>query len=90
MPQSLSRVVIHLIFGTRHRRPWPEEARVRDQHYRYSAKTLNTLDRTPSRINGVEDHIYLLFGLSRNGAIKTVVGVFKSDSSKWIKTMGSE
>ena len=90
MPQSLSRVVVHLIFSTKHRQPWLKDASVRDELYRYTATTLNTLDCTPIKINGVEDHIHLLFGLSRNHAIKRVVGEVKSDSSKWLKTNGDE
>ena len=90
MPQSLSRVIVHLIFSTKHRQPWLKDASVRDELYRYTATTLNTLDCTPIKINGVEDHIHLLFGLSRNHAIKTVVGEVKSDTSKWIKTKGDE
>lgn len=90
MPQSLSRVVVHLVFSTKHRQPWLKDAGVRDEPFRYTATTLKTLDCTPIKVNGVEDHIHLLFGLSRNHAIKKVVGEIKSDSSKWIKTRESE
>ena len=90
MPQSPSRVVVHLIFSTKHRQPWLKDADVRDELYRYTATTLKTLDYTPIKINGVEDHIHLQFGLSRNHAIKKVVSEIKSDSSKWIKTKGNE
>ena len=85
MPQSLSRVDVHLIFSTKNRQPSLKDAGVRDELYRYAATTLNTLDCTPIKINGVEDHVHLLFGLSRNHAIKKVVGEVKSDSSAWIK-----
>ena len=90
MPQSLSRVVVHLIFSTKNRQPLLKDAGVRDELYRYAAKTLSTLDCTPIKINGIEDHIHFLFGLSRNHAIKKIVGEIKSDNSKWIKTKGDE
>jgi putative transposase len=90
MPQSLCRVVVHLVFSTKNRKPWLRDPRICDELYRYVAATLKTLDCTPIKINGVEDHVHVLFGLSRNHPIKKIVGEVKSDSSKWIKTKGGQ
>ena len=90
MPQSLCRVVVHLIFSTKSRKSWLKNANVRDELSRYLATTLKSLDCSPIKMNGVEDHMHALFGLSRNHPIKKVVGEIKSDSSKWIKTKGDQ
>jgi REP element-mobilizing transposase RayT len=41
-------------------------------------------------VGGVEDHVHILFGLSRIHPISKVVEIVKKSSSKWIKTKGAE
>jgi putative transposase len=38
------------------------------------------------KTGGVEDHVHLLFGLSRTRTIAEVVESIKTSSSKWVKT----
>ena len=56
--------------------------------YKYLATSLKSLDSPSIIVNGVSDHVHILCRLSRNHAIKTVLGNIKADSSKWIKTKG--
>jgi putative transposase len=87
MPQSLSRVLVHLVFSTKNRAPVlaPE---LRAELYPYLATVLRDNDCPPLQVGGVEDHIHLLFGLSRTAAIAKVVEIVKTSSSKWLKTKG--
>ena len=39
-------------------------------------------------IGGVEDHVHLLFPLSKNHSLAKIVEEVKKGSSKWIKTQG--
>ena len=41
-------------------------------------------------INGISDHLHTFFSLSRVVTIADPVGEVKTQSSKWIKTKGSE
>ena len=85
MPQSLSRVLVHLVFSTKNREPLltPE---VRAELFPYLSVVLNN-DGCPSlRVGGVADHVHLLFGLSRTRTIAEVVENVKTSSSKWVKT----
>jgi REP element-mobilizing transposase RayT len=52
------------------------------------AQVLQTLDCPALIINGTEDHVHVLFSLSRQHAIKTIVEKMKADPSKWIKSKG--
>ena len=88
MPQSLARVYVHLVFSTKHRTPWLKDAGVRDELYRYMATILIGLESPAILINGVEDHVHVLFTLSRNYAIKKIVQDAKADTSLWIKKKG--
>ena len=89
MPQSLSRMVIHLVFSVKHREPHLRNPEVRKKLHAYMAGTLQSLECEPILLNGVEDHIHVLCNLSRNLAIAKVVEELKKSSSKWIKTQGS-
>ncbi len=89
MPQSLARFHIHLVFSTKNREPLIIDT-VRDSLHRYMATVLQNLGCAPVLINSVEDHIHLLFDLSRTVAISQAVEDVKKSSSKWIKTQGPE
>ena len=41
-------------------------------------------------INSVEDHVHILFELSRTVTVSETVEIAKKSSSKWIKTQGTE
>src|SRR6476661_486139 len=87
MPQSLSRILVHLIFSTKNRGPvlTPE---IRAELQPYLAVVLREDDCPPLQVGGVEDHVHLLFGLSRTRTVAQVVENVKTSSSKWIKTKG--
>ncbi len=87
MPQSLSRVLVHLIFSTKNREPVLSPA-IRDELFPYLAVVLSNDGCPPVRVGGVADHVHLLFGLSRTRSIADVVENVKTSSSKWVKTRG--
>jgi REP element-mobilizing transposase RayT len=85
MPQSLSRVLVHLVFSTKNRAQVLVPA-IRAELHPYLAVVLKN-DNCPSlQVGGVEDHVHLLFALSRTRTIAQVVENVKTSSSKWLKT----
>lgn len=89
MPQSLSRLLVHLVFSTKNRLPILKPD-VQDDLHRYLVGTLNNNDCCAIRVGGVEDHVHLFFGMSRTHSIAAIVETVKTSSSKWIKTQGSQ
>ena len=87
MPQSLARLHIHLVFSTKHREPWITEG-VRETLHGYMASVLENMGCTPVLLNSMEDHVHILFDLSRTVAVSQAVEDVKKSSSKWIKTRG--
>jgi putative transposase len=85
MPQSLARVVVHLVFSTKHRQPFLD-ADVRPKVFAYMATIVRNLECECYRVGGVEDHVHLAIRLSRKTSIADLVRVLKASSSKWIKT----
>ncbi len=89
MPQSLSSILIHLIFSTKHRDPYITPKIERELHP-YMASIFRSLKSPVLALDGMPDHIHALFALSRVISIADLVEEVKTDSSKWIKTKGLE
>ena len=84
MPQSLARIIGHIIFSTRNRDRWlPPE--VRPELYGYMAGILKETGSPPILIGGTEDHVHVLCGLSKNLAPCQIVQQLHESSSKWLK-----
>src|SRR3989442_10292846 len=89
MPQSLAKVLVHVVYSTKGRRPWLQDEEMRKQLYAYKATILrNNVDTPALIINGVEDHIHALCLLSRKFAIKDVIEEAKTETTKWLKKQG--
>jgi putative transposase len=89
MSQSLANNLIHLVFSTKHRELWLNDA-VRPALHAYLATVFKNLKCPVLILNSVEDHIHILFFLHRTVALATVVEDAKKSSSKWIKTQSAE
>ena len=87
MAQSLARLLVHLVFSTKDRMPLirPE---IETDLYAYMGGTLKQLECVPILIGGTEDHVHVLFALSRGRAVSEVVEKLKTASSKMVKTRG--
>jgi putative transposase len=81
MPQSLAKILIHLIYSTKNREPFLIDG-LRDELHRYSAAILKELGSPAVLINSVEDHVHILFSLSRTESISHVVQETKTGTSK--------
>ncbi len=89
MPQSLSSILVHLIFSTKNREPFITP-QIESELHPYMAKIFRALKSPSLTIDGTSDHLHILFSLSRVIAIADLVEEVKTESSKWIKTKGPE
>lgn len=88
MPQSLARVLVHLVFSTKNRVPLLT-SEIRAELHPYLSVVLNNDGCVSLRVGGVEDHVHLFFALSRTRTISQIVENVKTSSSKWLKTKGA-
>jgi len=85
MPQSLSRMLIHLVFSTKYRQPLISES-IEPELYAYIAKILyDECDSPAEIIGGDKDHLHILLVMSRTRTIAQIVELIKKRSSKRIK-----
>jgi putative transposase len=85
MPQSLSNIVIHLIFSTKDRQPILQED-VRPDLHRYLAAVLKNMGCPAITIGSQPDHVHVLFNLGKTQSVSDVAEEIKKSSSRWIKT----
>ena len=85
MPQSLARVVLHVVFSTKNRIPFLKDADLRSRLHAYMAGVLQNIGCEPILVNGVEDHVHILCNFSRTVTVASLVEEAKKNSSKWIK-----
>ena len=89
MPQSLSLVLIHVIFSTKDRAPFLKPT-VRPKLHAYLATVARNLDCECFLVGGVEDHVHLALGLSRTITIAKLVEHLKTSSTIWLKTQSPD
>jgi putative transposase len=88
MGQSLSSILVHLVFSTKNRRAYLTP-KIQKELYPYLATVFRNAKCPTLAINGMEDHIHILFALSRTKTIADMVEEAKTSTSKWIKAKGS-
>ena len=88
MPQSLARVVLHLVFSTKNRVPFLVDPALRPRLYAYMASVLQNIGCEPVLLNGTEDHVHILCNLARTVTIAKLVEEVKTEPAKWIKKEG--
>ena len=88
MSQSLSNIIVHLVFSTKNRRQLLRDSE-RSQVHAYMAGILKNNDSPLIEINSVTDHVHILFVQSKNHAPAKIIEQLKSSSSGWIKEVGS-
>ncbi|MFN4908041.1 MAG: IS200/IS605 family transposase [Bacteroidota bacterium] len=89
MPQSLSKVVVHIVFSTKNREP-VLNASVRPRLFAFLATVARNAQCDCYRVGGVSDHVHIAIRLSRTITVAEIVEVLKASSSKWLKTQSAD
>ena len=89
MAQSLSKVIIHIIFSTKNRERTitPD---ITQKLHAYLATACRDQDCQAYRVGGVTDHVHLAVRLGRTITQSRLLEEIKRGSSKWTKTQGPQ
>lgn len=85
MAHAYARNYVHLIFGTKGRRPWIREP---DRMHAYIIGIAKEYAIDVVAIGGTEDHVHVLMTLPPKIAVAHAVRVIKANSSKWMNESG--
>lgn len=83
MPQSLTNLLVHIVFSTKNREPLIADEIAPELHA-YIAGICARSGGKPIRINGMSDHVHVLTYIPSTVAIATTLRDIKSGSSKWV------
>jgi putative transposase len=86
MPQSLSKVIVHIIFSTKNREPWLD-SHVRPRMHAYLSSICRDLGAELVRVGGMADHVHIVTTLPRTRSQAQLIEQIKKTSSKWIKDL---
>jgi putative transposase len=84
MPQSLSKILLHLVFSTKNRQPWIAEP-VQPKLHAYLAGACRALGSEAYRVGGTDNHVHIGCTLPRTLAVSTLLEEIKKPSSQWMK-----
>ena len=88
MGQSLAQNYLHIVFSTKHRKPWikkPFEASL----HKYLAVVCQDKNSPSIAVGGHPDHVHILCRLSPRIALSDFMQKIKSNSSRWVKDLDS-
>lgn len=83
MPQSLSLVIVHVVFSTKDREPWLTPS-IRPRLHAYLAEVARGHGCQAYRVGGVADHVHLALTLPRTMTQSDLVKELKTSSNHWL------
>ena len=90
MPQSLAKILVHIVFSTKERQPFLRDLVIREEMHKYLGGIARDRECQPIIVGGVEDHVHLLVALGRTIDAATLIKELKRGASIWIKTKGED
>lgn len=90
MSHSLTKMYVHLVFSTKYRFPFLQNKTVREELHGYIGSIITSFNSRPIIINGVADHIHILFINLKNYLTSKITAEVKRLSSMWAKTRSED
>ncbi len=84
MAQSLSKVLLHVVFSTKNRERWIDES-LRAGLHAYLAGACRGKGSVAYRVGGTVDHVHIACTLPRTLSISELLQEIKTESSVWMK-----
>jgi len=89
MAHSFCKIYIHVIFSTKERQRWLDDT-IRGRVHAYMATLLRDAGCPFAVVGGPDDHVHFLADIGKKILPVDMIAKVKQDSSKFIKTLGSE
>ena len=85
MLQSLSKIILHIVFSTKNRTPFIRPD-IENELRAYLAKIIQANQSHAFLIGGMPNHVHIACSLGRTITVAKLLEAIKKSSSKWIKT----
>ena len=83
MGHTFTNILIHATFSTKGRTPWIDES-LRQKLHAYMNGTMRGLNGPALALNGIADHIHILFRLPPTADLSGYMRDLKSNASRWV------
>ena len=83
MAHSFTNLLYHLVFSTKGREPWLDDA-IRPAVFKCLGGILRDEGGIPLIVNGIADHVHVLTKLRPDRSVSNVLSDLKSRSSGWV------
>lgn len=83
MPGTFSKILLHIVFSTKHRERWID-ASLAEKLYPYMGGIIRSEGGVAYNVGGVEDHVHLLIRWKPDGRLSDLMRIVKSRSSRWV------
>ncbi len=87
MANSYSQIYLHVVYAVKYRATLLQKE-WRQQVFGYIGQIINNMGHKTYIINGVEDHIHILFSMKPTHSVSDTMREIKSNSSKWLNESG--
>ncbi|MEM0518397.1 IS200/IS605 family transposase [Aequorivita flava] len=87
MANTYTQIHIQVIFAVQNRQSLIKP-QWKDELYKYITGIVQSYNHKVLQINGMPDHIHILFGMRPTQSISDLMKKLKQDSSKWINNRG--
>jgi putative transposase len=85
MPQSLSNILIHMVFSAKNRQKILYE-KIRLELYAYIVGIFKSKNCPCYQVGGVDDHIHIACSLPKTISVSDLIKEIKTSTSLWLKT----
>jgi len=85
MSQSLSKIILHIIFSTKDRFDFLTDEKIKQETHSFLAGILNTRGATCILVGGTSNHVHILSLQSKKELISKTIGEGKRASTLWLK-----
>lgn len=85
MSQSLSKIIVHIIFSTKDRYEFFTNEEIKREMHSYLVAILNKRGATAILVGGTSNHVHILCLQSKEELISKTIGKIKRASSLWLK-----
>ena len=89
LAQSLSQILLHLVFSTKNREQWIV-TEIQPRLHAYLAGACHAIGSQAYRIGGTKDHVHIACALPRTLTVSSLLEEIKKSSSAWMKEQGEE
>lgn len=87
MANTYTQIHIQTIFAVQNRQSLIQQ-KFREELYKYITGIIQSHEHKLLQINGMPDHIHILFGMRPGQSLSDLMKQVKQDSSKWINNKG--